>query len=139
MVLSKLILRTVKKNISKALKNDDKFGHGNGNWSKTKDLLYFSFILKILEIDCILIETLLNWYLGFGFLKNLNPDPKTITILFPLILNRGNLIVLNERLGYFNLFFSESGSPDSARNFNLFSEKKARQTPESHGKPRCVR
>jgi hypothetical protein len=35
MVLSKLISRTVKKN----LKSDDKFGHGNGNWSKTKDLL----------------------------------------------------------------------------------------------------
>jgi hypothetical protein len=38
MVLSKLISGTVKK-ISKALKNDDKFGHGNGNWSKKKDLL----------------------------------------------------------------------------------------------------
>jgi hypothetical protein len=22
-----------------------KFGHGNGNWSKTKDLLYFSYAL----------------------------------------------------------------------------------------------
>jgi len=30
-----------------------KFGHGNGNWSKTKDLLYsfFSFAIKVPVMD----------------------------------------------------------------------------------------
>jgi hypothetical protein len=39
MVLSKLILRRGEKKFQKPRKTMTKFGNGNGNWSKTKDLL----------------------------------------------------------------------------------------------------
>jgi len=45
MALSKLNLRTMKKKFKSLEKTMTKFGHGNGNWSKTKDLLYFSYAL----------------------------------------------------------------------------------------------